>query len=162
MRREFGKFMVELAKRDHLVYLITGDTGHGIFNLYRENFPERFLNLGLCEQSMIGAASGMALEGLKPYVYAITPFLAERPFEALKIDINQQNANVKLVGYADYPGQGPTHAELNWKEIIKQFRNIKGYFPSDSRETRIALVKSYNIHSPAFISLKEDKTLGKW
>ena len=68
--------------------------------------------MGICEQSLIGVASGMALEGLKPWVYTITPFLIERPFEQIKLDIDQQKANVNLVGFADYPTLGPTHSEL--------------------------------------------------
>ena len=60
-----------------------------------ENHPKRFFNMGICEQSLIGVASGMALEGLKPWVYTITPFLIERPFEQIKLDIDQQNVNVK-------------------------------------------------------------------
>ena len=70
-------------------------------------------------------ASGMALQGLKPWVYTITPFLIERPFEQIKLDINQQKANVKLVGFADYPTLGPTHAEINAKKLMKLFNNIK-------------------------------------
>ena len=50
-------------------------------------------------------------------MYTITPFLIERPFEQIKLDINQQKANVKLVGFADYPTLGPTHSELNAKKI---------------------------------------------
>ena len=68
---------------------------------------DRFINMGICEQSMIGVSSGMALEGLKPWVYTITPFLIERPFEQVKLDIDRQMANVKLVGFADYPTLGP-------------------------------------------------------
>ena len=66
---------------------------------------------------MIGVASGMSIEGLKPWVYTITPFLIERLFEQVKLDIDQQNVNVNLVGFADYPNLGPTHSELNDKKL---------------------------------------------
>jgi|SRR3989338_736024 len=158
MRKEFGKVMVELAEKDDKVVLIAGDIGYGIFDEFREKFPDRFFNFGLCEQSMISAASGIALEGLKPYVYTITPFLIERPLEQIKLDIDQQNVNVKLVGYADYPEQGPTHAEVDANHLMKLFKNINSYFPKDSKETREAAIESYNSEKPAFISLKKDKS----
>ena len=148
--------MVELAEKDPKIVLIVGDIGYGIFDEFREKFPDRYFNFGICEQSTIGAAAGMALEGLKPYVYTITPFLIERPFEQIKLDIDQQNANVKLVGYADYPDQGQTHSELDGKYMMKLFKNIHSYFPKDSQETKEALIKSYNSTSPTFISLKKD------
>ena len=84
--------------------------------------------MGICEQSIIGFASGVALEGLKPWVYTITPFLIERPFEQIKLDIDQQKANVNLVGYADYPSLGPSHAELNGVKTMSMFKNIKSFF----------------------------------
>ena len=101
-------------------------------DIFRKKHSDRFFNLGICEQSLIGTASGMSLEGLKPWVYTITPFLIERPFEQIKLDINQQRANVKLVGFADYPNLGPTHAELNGKKLMSMFKNIKSYFPKNS------------------------------
>tara|TARA_A100001015_G_C14845658_1_gene654330 strand:+ start:666 stop:1010 length:345 start_codon:yes stop_codon:yes gene_type:complete len=113
MRREFGKYIYNLAKKDEKIYLLVGDIGYGVFDDFRRNFPKRFINMGICEQSLIGTSSGMALEGLRPWVYTITPFLIERPFEQIKLDIDQQNVNVNLVGFADYPNLGPTHSELN-------------------------------------------------
>ena len=161
MRREFAKFMVEYAERDSDMILIVGDIGFGIFDEYRERFPDRFFNFGLCEQSIISAASGMALEGLKPYVYTITPFLIERPFEQIKLDIDQQNVNVKMVGYADYPMQGPTHAELDARGLMSLLNNVDCYTPRNSKETREVLIKSYESDSPAFIGLKRDPGTGK-
>ena len=128
MRRKFGKIIDMLAKKDKKIYLLVGDIGYGIFDDFRKNHSERFLNLGICEQSLIGVAAGMSLEGLKPWVYTITPFLLERPFEQVKLDIDQQKANVKLIGFADYPTLGPTHSELNARKTSKLFKNIKSYF----------------------------------
>lgn len=155
MRRVFGKHIVELARKDKDVLLLVGDIGYGVFDQYREEFPDRFINFGLTEQTMIGAASGMALEGLKPYVYTITPFLIERPFEQVKLDIDQQNVNVKLVGYADYPDQGPTHAEIDAPYMMDMFKNILSCFPKDAQETAAMLDFMYRWEGPAFISLKK-------
>ena len=157
MRREFGKVICELAAADPGIILISGDIGFGVFDEFRKKFPERFFNFGICEQSIVSAASGMALEGLKPYVYTITPFLIERPFEQVKLDIDQQNANVKLIGYADYPTEGPTHAEIDARGLMKLLKNIKSHFPANSDEARRMFYQMYEHAGPDFISLKNDK-----
>ena len=161
MRRVFGKTIDRIAQKDKKVILIVGDIGYGIFDDFRKNQPKRFFNLGICEQSIIGFASGMALEGFKPWVYTITPFLIERPFEQIKLDINQQKANVNLVGFADYPNLGPSHSELNAKKTMSVFKNIKSYFPKDSNETKKFIYKTYKSKLPTFISLKTDKKIKK-
>ena len=129
MRRIFGKIIDDIAKKDKKIILVVGDIGYGIFDDFRKNHPKRFYNLGICEQSIIGFASGMALEGLKPWVYTITPFLIERPFEQIKLDINQQKSNVKLVGFADYPTLGPSHSEINAKKTMSVFKKYQVVFP---------------------------------
>jgi transketolase len=161
MRRRFGKIINELAKKDTKIILLVGDIGYSIFDDFRNEHPKRFFNLGICEQSLIGVASGLALEGLKPWVYTITPFLIERPFEQIKLDIDQQNANVKLIGFADYPHLGPTHCEINDKKLMSLFKNIESYFPRNSDETEKFIYQSYNRKGPNFISLKNDETIQK-
>ena len=161
MRRKFGKLINELAFKDKKIVLLVGDIGFGIFDDFRKNHKERFFNMGICEQSIIGTAAGMAIEGLKPWVYTITPFLIERPFEQIKLDIDQQNVNVNLIGFADYPTLGPTHAELNAKKLMSLFKNIKSFYPKDSKQTEIAVKKCYINKGPNFISLKSDNTIGK-
>jgi len=153
MRQTFGDTLVELAEKDDSILLLVGDIGFLYFDEFRSRFPGRFLNLGVCEQSIIGVAAGLALTGLKPYVYTITPFLIERPFEQVKLDIDQQNVNVKLVGYGDYPDQGPTHVTLNSEKLSSLFINIASYFPRSRGETRQALLESYESEKPTFISL---------
>ena len=161
MRRRFGKVITELADRDESIIVLVGDIGYRVFDEFRDKYPERFINIGICEQSMIGVCAGMALEGLKPWVYTITPFLIERPFEQVKLDIDQQNANVKLVGFADYPTLGPTHKELNGEKLMHLFSNITSLFPKDGDETQSMIYEAYEKNGPAFISLKSDPTLSK-
>lgn len=161
MRRRFGKIINKIISKDKKNILLVGDIGFRIFDEVRSQNPKNFINLGICEQSLISFASGLALEGLKPWVYTITPFLLERPFEQIKLDIDQQKVNVKLVGFADYPSLGPTHSELNAKKLCSVFKNIKSFFPSNSDETEKCILKSYLIKGPTFISLKSDKFIKK-
>lgn len=159
MRKEFGKTIEELAEKDNNIIVIIGDNGYGIFDSFREKFPDRFFNFGIREQSMVSMASGMALQGIKPYVFTITPFLSERAFEQIKLDVGEQNVNVKIIGYADYPGQGPTHAELDLTKTFSTVKNLITYFPKNSEETRRAILESYEHQKPTFISLKQDKNI---
>ena len=156
MRNRFGEIISKLADENDKIIILVGDIGYRVFDNFRDKYPERFINMGICEQSMISAASGMALEGLQPWVYTITPFLIERPFEQIKLDINHQNVNVKLVGYSDYPSLGPTHMELDGKKTMELFKNIKSFFPSDGDETEKMTIKANQINGPTFISLKSD------
>ena len=161
MRRRFGKIITELANNDDKIFLIVGDIGYRVFDDFRHSHPKRFFNLGICEQSLISVASGMAIEGLKPWIYTITPFLIERPFEQIKLDIDQQNVNVKLVGFADYPTLGPSHSELDGRKLMELFSNIKSYFPENGDETEVMINKCYERNGPAFISLKNDPNINK-
>ena len=161
MRRRFGKIITELADRDEKIFVLVGDIGYRVFDEFREKHPDRFINMGVCEQSLIGVSAGMALEGLKPWVYTITPFLIERPFEQLKLDIDQQNVDVKLVGFADYQTLGPTHKELNGEKLMQLFNNITSFFPKDGDETQAIVHRVYKKKGPAFISLKSDPVLSR-
>jgi len=123
---------------------------------FRSKFPIRFFNLGITEQSIISMAAGLAIEGLRPVVYSLTPFVLERPFEQVKIDIDEQCLPVMLIGYSDYPTHGPTHRALNDKGLAALFKNIHGFFPVNNQEAEKAMIDAYLIGEPAFISLRRD------
>jgi transketolase len=161
MRRRFGEIITKLADDNDDIFVIVADIGYRVFDEFRDKHPYRFINMGICEQSIISLASGMALEGLQPWVYTITPFLIERPFEQIKLDIDQQNVNVNLVGFSDYPTLGPTHSELNAKKLMKLFNNIESFFPKDGDETEKMILKAYEKKGPTFTSLKSDPNLSK-
>jgi transketolase len=155
MRRAFGRTIVKLAEKDPKIVLLTGDVEQDI-NSYLGLFPNRYFNVGLCEQTMISMAAGMASEGLRPVVYTLTPFLLERPFEQIKIDIDEQNLPVMLVGNSDYPTHGPTHRPLNAEGLIALFKNVVGFFPRSQAETEKAMIDAYLMGCPSAICLKRD------
>lgn len=156
MRRAFGKTVFKLASKDPNVVLLTGDVEQEIAD-YKAAFPDRYFNLGLCEQTIISMAAGMALEGMRPIVYSITPFLIERPFEQIKIDIDEQCLPVMLVGNADYPTHGPTHRPINAEGLVALFKNVMGYFPHNQTETEKAMLDAYLMKKPAIICLKNER-----
>jgi transketolase len=155
LRKDFASTMIELAKKDKNIYILTGDYESGL-DEFKKLFPKRCINMGTTEQSTISLAAGMAISGLKPVVYSITPFILERPFEQVKICIDQQNVPVILVGFDDYPEHGPTHASLDYLRTISLFKNIKSFCPRNSLETRQALIDAYESKRPAFIRLRRD------
>jgi transketolase len=155
MRRAFGKTIVKLAEKDPTIILISGDVEQEM-EIYKEKFPDRYINAGLCEQTMISMAAGMAAEGLRPVVYSITPFLIERPFEQIKIDIDEQDLPVMLVGQSDYPTHGPTHRPLNAEGLVGLFKNVMGYFPRNLFETEKAMLDAYLMKKPAIICIKKE------
>lgn len=159
MRKIVGTLLAQWAEKDDKIIVLDGDLGRGMFDEFKAKFPGRYFNMGVCEQSMIGVAAGLALEGFTPFVYSITPFLLERPFEQIKIDVDHQKTNVKLIGFADYPGMGPTHAELDWKIIGSCLKNTKCFFPvGNEDEARKALEEAYKIKGPAIVCLKKAKS----
>lgn len=155
MRQKFGEVMDRLAHKDERIVLLTGDVLQNM-DEYIENYPKRFFNFGLTEQSMISIAAGMAMEGLRPVVYSITPFLIERPFEQIKIDIDEQNLPVTLIGYDSYPTHGPTHRPLDAEGLVSLFKNIKGFFPRNLHEAEAAMLNAYLMEVPSIICLKSD------
>ncbi len=155
MRRAFGKTIVKLAKKDERIVLLNGDVVQEMDDFIAQ-FPDRYLNLGLTEQSIISIAAGMAIEGMRPIVYSLTPFLLERPFEQVKLDIDEQNLPVMLVGFADYPLHGPTHRPLNAEGLVGLLKNTAGFFPRSTEETEKAMLDAYMIKRPAIICLKKE------
>ena len=156
MRRAFGKTIVRLGEKDKRIVVLHGDV-YQEMDEFQRRFPDRIYNMGICEQSLLSVAAGMACEGLKPIVYSLTPFLIERPFEQLKIDIDEQNLPVILVGNSDYPTHGPTHRALNPEGLIGLLKNVHGFFPRNQFETEKAMLDAYLMGVPAVICLKNER-----
>ena len=155
MRKEFGEVMADLVQQDKRIYLLAMDVGSGIFDRLKMENPSHYFNFGPTEQATIGIASGMALEGLKPYVYSILPFALERPFEQVKLDIINQRADVKIVGFWNYPTAGPTHFTRDPKGLC-DILGLKYIKPNNSEETRRALMETYQTKEPVLFHLTQN------
>jgi hypothetical protein len=112
MRETFGAVVVEEMENDPRVAVVLAVISAGMFRRAAVRHPGRVIDLGIREQAMIGTAGGLALTGLRPVVHSYAPFLVERPFEQIKLDLGHQDAGAVLVsigGSYDAAAEGRTH-----------------------------------------------------
>tara|TARA_R100001224_G_C4026764_1_gene151236 strand:- start:1725 stop:2201 length:477 start_codon:yes stop_codon:yes gene_type:complete len=157
MRKTFSTLLhKEMARNDKIV-LLTGDLGYGLWDRIRIDYNDRFYNVGSSEQLLLGAASGMAMEGKIPVVYSITPFLLYRPFEIIRNYLDHEKICVKLVGGGrdrDYGYLGFSHWAEEDMEVMKTFKNIASMKPSTEEELKNKFVDFINNKKPSYINLK--------
>jgi len=155
-RGHFAAQLYEEMLRNKDVWLLTGDLGYGMLDKHRQDFPERFLNVGAAEFSLLGISVGLALEGKIPFVYSITPFVLYRPFEMVRY-INHENIPVKIVGGGrdkDYLHDGFSHWAEEDKQIMPVFKNIHSLWPETKEEIPDLVKKMINNNKPTYLNVK--------
>ena len=142
MRFIFVKELIKYAKKNKNVYLVTADLGYRAFEDFKKLFPERFINVGVAENNMVGVAAGLALTGKKVFVYSILPFLVFRSLEQIRNNICHNNLDVTLVGAGggfSYGPQGISHNTSEDISIIRSLPNIKVFNPGSRLETELVM-----------------------
>jgi transketolase len=112
MREVFARTVTELMDDDPRVTVVLAEISRDLFRRAIAAHPDRVVNVGIREQLLVSVAGGLALTGLRPVVHTFPPFLVERPFEQVKLDIGHQDAGAVLVGYGasyDMSASGRTH-----------------------------------------------------
>ncbi|MEK7481288.1 MAG: glycosyltransferase [Patescibacteria group bacterium] len=156
MRIAFVETLSELARAHDNLMLLTGDLGFGVFENFRKEFPDRFLNAGVQESNMMGMAAGMALAGKTVFVYSIIPFATMRCFEFIRNDVCAHNANVKIVGVGQgysYSIYGHTHHAIEDVGALRSLPNLKIIAPGDPLEARAATQAIAETDGPFYLRL---------
>lgn len=160
MRREFAKLCLETVKNDSKSVVMVGDISHFLLRETEQVAPNRFYNIGICEQSMVGMASGMAIEGMRPIIHTIAPFLVERAFEQIKNDIGYQNTEVTIVtvgGTYDYSDLGCTHHCYGDIAMMRLIPNMQVFEPSTPQEFRTLFEKTWGNGLPKYFRLSKEQ-----
>lgn len=134
MRDTFVRTLVELAKRDRNIELVTGDLGFGVLKPFWEQCPDQFTNAGIAEQNMTTVAAGMALEGKTVFTYSIGNFPTLRCLEQIRNDCAYHNANVKIVcigGGFVYGSLGMSHQATEDLAIMRALPDVVVMAPGD-------------------------------
>ena len=157
MRNTFAKVLTEEAKKDNNIVLLSGDIGNRMFDEFKNVAnPNRFFNCGIAESNMMSVAAGMALSGLKPVVYTITPFTTTRCLEQIKIGVCYHDAPVIIVGTGSglsYAELGPTHHSLEDIAILNCLPNIQILTPADSIQLEMQLREAFTSKKPTYIRI---------
>ena len=140
MRNMFAETLYEHAKADPRIYLVAADLSPaGPMAKFAADTPERFLNVGVAEQVMIGMCAGLALKGMRPFAYTIATFSLFRPFEMVRDDLCYQNLPVTVVGMGAgmiYSQLGGTHNAQEDVAVAGAVPNMQILAPCDPLEVR--------------------------
>jgi len=156
MRTAFINTLTEIARKDERIFLLTADMGYSVFEKFRKEFPDRFLNTGIAEQNTVGVAAGLAISGRIVYAYSIIPFITMRCFEQVRLDLAYNETNVKLVGVGGgfaYGSLGASHHATEDIAIMKSLPNMTVLCPGDPIETEELVKQSYQMDGPMYIRL---------
>lgn len=156
MRNAFAAEMTELASTHSNLVLLSGDIGNKLFDKFKAIDSRRFFNCGVAEANMMGVAAGLALCGLRPVVYTITPFTTTRCFEQIRVDACYHEAPVIIVGTGSglsYAELGPTHHSLEDMAILRTLPGMRVIAPCDASELRLALKAALSENGPVYIRI---------
>jgi transketolase len=163
MRAAFVQTLMELAGKDSRVLLLTGDLGFNVVEPFVKAFPDRFLNVGVAEQNMVGVATGLAEEGFIPFVYSIATFASLRPYEFIRNGPALHQFPVRICGVGggfEYGHAGATHYALEDIGVMRVQPAITVLAPADAQQAQTALRASWDLPGPVYYRLgKEEKTV---
>ena len=161
MRKAFITVITELAEKDERIILLTGDLGFLLMEPFSNRFPDRFINVGVAEQDLVGIATGLAGAGMIPYIYSITPFAVLRPYEFIRNGPIYHQLKVRIVGAGggfEYPHDGITHFGIDDVGVLRVQPGISIFTPADYQQSDTIFRKTWDIPGPVYYRLGKDET----
>lgn len=156
MRSAFAAELCRLAERDERVRLLTGDLGFTVLDDFAARFPDRFVNVGVAEQNMVGIATGLAEAGYIPFVYSIATFASMRPYEFIRNGPVLHELPVRIVGVGagfDYGLNGISHFALEDVAIMRAQPGLTVAAPADPAQAAAAIEATWNLPGPVYLRL---------
>lgn len=160
MRQQFKNTVMQLAEEDDRLVLLFGDISVFLFNDFSQKHPERLLNIGICENTLISMAAGMSATGYHPVVHTITPFVTERSYEQVKLDLcyNRFGCTIVTVGGSfDYAWDGATHHCYTDLELMRMLPGMEVMQPGSKKEFDALFRTCYRNGNPSYIRIAADE-----
>lgn len=156
MRDTFVRTLLEIAKKDKNVYIVTGDLGFGVLKPFWTELPNQIINAGIAEQNMTSIAAGLAMQGKIVYTYSIGNFPTLRCIEQIRNDCAYHNANVKVVcvgGGFVYGSLGMSHHATEDIAIMRALPDVTVLAPGDLVEAEKATEAIYEKQGTCYLRL---------
>jgi len=158
MRDAFIEAVYERMREDHSIFFLSADLGAPALDKLRQDFKDRFINVGIAEQNLINVATGLALENYVVYAYAIAPFITMRAYEQIRQNLSISSQikplNVNLIGLGaglSYGLSGPSHHCLEDISIMRLMPNFTVFSPSDWKLAKDFVDYSIKIKMPKYL-----------
>jgi transketolase len=162
MRDIFGETVAELANDDPRIVMLDGDLGSSTKgDVFERAHPDRYLQMGIAEQNMLGVAAGLASVGMIPFISTFVAFAVVRPLDQVRVLIAQTHLNVKITaGYAGlFVGRaGKTHQIVDDVSIMRAMPGVPVLSPADEIETAQVLRWAHAYEGPVYVRLVRDAT----
>jgi transketolase len=158
MRDLFIKILEEKVKENDNTVLITADLGFGVLNNFKKNFPKKFINVGVCEQNMIGLATGLSKKGFNVFCYSLGNFPTLRCLEQIRNDAAYHNANIKIVNVGGGYSYGPlgfSHHATEDLSVMRCIPNVKILVPSCNED--VVVFTNYILKNKGLFYFRLDK-----
>ena len=156
-RQSYGEALAKLGEENENVVVLDADLSSATkTSLFAKKFPERFFDIGIAEQDLMGTAAGLSTFGKIPYVSTFAVFAAGRSYDQVRNTIAHINANVKIC--ATHAGitvgeDGATHQMLEDIGMMRMLPNMKVFSPSDDTQTKWLIKEVSKINGPVYIRL---------
>ena len=160
MRSKIIEVLFEKMKFDEKIFFLTADMGINMVEKFEKNFPNRFINVGIAEQNLIGVSAGLANIGFKPFAYTISNFAITRCLEQIRNDIVLHNYPITIMGTStgfDNAPLGPTHHVIDEWGTLKGIPGIDIYCPSSIQYASTLIDLVINSNSPSYIRIPKGK-----
>ncbi|MEK6715207.1 MAG: transketolase C-terminal domain-containing protein [Candidatus Omnitrophota bacterium] len=162
MRKAFIATLEKLAEDNERVMLLTADVGYSVLESFAEKFPDRFYNVGVAEQNMVGIATGLAEAGFIPFVYSIATFVSLRAYEFIRNGPILHKYPVRIIGAGggfEYGHAGITHHALEDIGVMRLQHGITVIAPADYKQASNALLGTWNLDGPVYYRIGKDDKL---
>jgi transketolase len=156
----YEELLLKTALTDENIIVMTAENRALVRNM-PQNLGNRFIDTGITEQTMIGAAAGLALRGRVPVVHALASFLTMRAFEFIRTDVGIPNLPVKLSSFIPgflSDGNGPTHQAIEDISLMRGIPNMTVFAPADEQDLLIMLPKIWELNQPSYLRINTRKT----
>lgn len=156
MRKAFINTLMNQAKLDDKIWLLVADVGFNLVEPFQQEFPDRFINVGIAEQAMIGIASGLAMQGKKVFCYSLGNFPTLRCLEQIRNDVCYHNLDVKIVSSGaglTYGTLGSSHHATEDIAVMRALPNMIIESPCDLFETELAAKSMCDMSNPFYLRL---------